>query len=152
MRYRNRVALIFLLKAVIKTYVVAIAIMAILVIGALLAGCTTTKYVEVPTVRTDSVYKYIERIDTIMQRDSVYIEHKGDTVRELRYKTIYKVRQLTDTVYSERTDSVAVPYPVEKKLTSWQQAKMNIGGFAIAFVLAAVAIAVVWLVVKKFHK
>ncbi|TCO88181.1 hypothetical protein EV202_12764 [Bacteroides heparinolyticus] len=42
---------------------------------------------------------------------------------EYRYLFINK----TDTVL--QTDSVQVPYPVEKKLTKWESIKLDMGGW-----------------------
>ena len=113
----------------------------------LLTGCAGTKYVPVETVRTE----YIYRTDTFMQKDSiimhdsVYIHSKGDTVLVEKWHTRYKDRAVTKTVVDSfiRTDSVQIPYPVEKKLTKWQQLKMTVGGYSTAFSVLFVLIVLV---------
>ena len=46
----------------------------------------------------------------------------------------------TYTLYIERTDSIQVPYPVEKELTRWQSFKQEVGGFAIATIVVVLLI------------
>jgi hypothetical protein len=41
-----------------------------------------------------------------------------------------------------KTDSVQVPYPVEKELNRWEKVKMELGGWAIGVLLMAFVIAV----------
>lgn len=33
------------------------------------------------------------------------------------------------------TDSVQIPYPVEKQLTRWQQMKIELGGWAVSVII-----------------
>ena len=70
--------------------------------------------------------------DSIHVKDSVLVIVKGDTVTEFRYKYVYRDKAKTDTLYVSRTDTIRVPYPVEAKLTKWQQFKMEAGGYAIS--------------------
>jgi uncharacterized membrane protein len=114
---------------------------AILVILAGLAlGSCKTKYVSVPEIHTE----YITRVDTtvimdsVYQRDSVYVERKGDTLyvnktlyRD-RYHNIYKVKK--DTVV--KRDSVNVAYPVEKEMSRSERLFVAIGKFFAALVIA----------------
>lgn len=37
-----------------------------------------------------------------------------------------------------KVDSVSVPYPVEKKLSKWQQAKVDWGGWAMLIVVVLI--------------
>jgi len=59
-----------------------------------------------------------------------------------RFVNVYKTK--TDTVIQR--DSIRVPYPVEKPLSKWEQAKMDFGGIAIGGTVALVIFVVVWLV------
>lgn len=102
-------------------------------------SCRTVQYVPVETVRTDSLYFNTVSTDSVYVKDSVLIV-KGDTVTEYRWRYVYKYKDRTDTVYVSRTDSVQVPYPVEKELTRWQRFKMDIGGYALAAVVVTVLI------------
>ena len=52
-----------------------------------------------------------------------------------------------DTLYKSVTDTarIAVPYPVERKLTRWERIKQEAGGVAIIAEVVAIAILAVWL-------
>ena len=118
---------------------------------ALFASCTRTVYQPVETVRTekDVVTRWLT--DTVIQNDTRFIYVKGDTVIDWRDRWRDRIKEVHDTVYMERTDSIPVPYPVKKQLTKWEQTKMDFGGFAIGAIIAVVCIAVIWLI-KKFRK
>lgn len=120
-------------------------------------GCTRKVYVptEHTVYNTDTVYEAVLRVDSVIQRDSVAVVQKGDTVLITRYRDRYRVKERTDTVYKAKTDSVRVrePYPVERELTKWEQAKMDFGGMAIGGLIAVVVAAViVWIVKRKRRK
>lgn len=113
-----------------------------------LTGCRTIEYYPLETVRIDTVYVNQQRVDSVMVRDSVHIYQKGDTVTEFRLKYIYKYKDRTDTLYLSKTDTVSVPYPVEKQLTKWQQTKVNYGGWAMGIVFVFILIVVGRMVYK----
>ena len=120
-------------------------------------GCTRKVYVptEHTVYNTDTVYEAVLRVDSVIQRDSVAVVQKGDTVLITRYRDRYRVKERTDTVYKAKTDSVRVrePYPVERELTKWEQTKMDFGGMAIGGLIAVVVSAViVWIVKRKRRK
>lgn len=113
---------------------------AIMVLAGLALGSCKTKYVSVPEIHTE----YITRVDTtvimdsVYQRDSVYVERKGDTLyvnktlyRD-RYHNIYKVKK--DTVV--KRDSVNVAYPVEKEMSRSERLFVAMGKFSSALVIA----------------
>lgn len=114
-------------------------------------SCQSVKYVPVESVKCDSVYLNKIIKDSIYAKDSVLIV-KGDTVTEYRYKYIYQYKDRTDTLYVTKTDSVQVPYPVEKELTRWQKIRLNVGGWAIGIVIITVLIVVGKLVYKLKKK
>ncbi len=110
-----------------------------------LIGCTTTKYVEVPIEKTKIEYKDRLSIDTIIQHDSTIITMLGDTVYLEKYKYIYKVKELRDTINITDTTTVTKPIEVVKeinKLYTWQIVLMVLGGVSI--------IILVYLIIKKF--
>ena len=120
-------------------------------------GCTRKVYVPTEHIvySTDTVYEAVLRVDSVIQRDSVAVVQKGDTVLITRYRDRYRVKERTDTVYKAKTDSVRVrePYPVERELTKWEQTKMDFGGMAIGGLIAVVVSAViVWIVKRKRRK
>lgn len=117
-----------------------------------LLGCTSTKYVPIETVRTDSIYVSTVKADSVFERDSIFVYSKNDTV--FLYKNVYKYKykMLRDTLTIERTDTIRVPYPVEARLTKWQQIKQDIGGTAIGGLVAIVLFLVVWLIKVRVNK
>ena len=76
-------------------------------------SCRSVQYVPVETVKHDSIYINKVQYDSIYNRDSVYLERAGDTVYLYKYKYIYKYKNLTDTMYVTKTDSIQIVYPVE---------------------------------------
>jgi hypothetical protein len=122
-----------------------------LISGIWFASCRT-QYVPVETVRTEYKTRDSIRVDSIYNQDSIYVLVKGDTIYQYRYKYLYKYQFLnrTDTVI--RTDSIQVPYPVEKKLSRWQSIKMELGGWAFGIIIAFALIVVGWLVYRKRRK
>lgn len=121
----------------------------------MLQGCKT-KYVSVPEYHN----VYVTKHDTLTKHDSIYQKEfvdryvKGDTVFLTKTKVDYRYKNLYKTLYRDsiKTDSVRVPYPVEKKLSRWQGVKMEVGGWAIGVlsvvVLGAIGYIIMWLVRK----
>ena len=103
-------------------------------------SCTTTKYVPVESHTTDTVRITDISRDTLVCRDSIYVEltQRNDTIyrTECRDRWKYIVREKTDTAFIHKIDSIPVPYPVqvevEKKLHLWQKALMWEGGIFMA--------------------
>lgn len=95
------------------------------------AACTTTKYVPVESVRVDSVYVAKTQRDSIFERDSVYVAVKADTVFFSRVQYRYRDRILRDTICVLSIDTISKIVEVEKRLTFWQQKKMQFGTVAM---------------------
>lgn len=104
----------------------------------ILAVSCRTKYVSIPEYHTE----YITKTDSITQRDSVYVKDsictwmRGDTIYKEKFSVIYKDRwrdrYLCDTII--KTDSVRVPYPVERDLSPFERFKLAVGGYSSALV------------------
>ena len=94
-----------------------------------------TQYIPVESVRTEYKTRDSIRLDSIYQRDSIYILIKGDTVYLYRYKYLYRylTTNRTDTIL--KNDSIRVPYPVEKELNRWEKVKMELGGWAFGIII-----------------
>lgn len=124
----------------------------IAVLAVMCLGCKSVQYIPVETVRTDTCYVNKIRTDSVYVRDSVVVERGGDTIKVTawRWRERYVVQR--DTIYRSRTDSVAVPYPVEQKLSWWEKTKQDIGGIAIGAFIAVVSAVVIWLAVKKMKR
>ena len=127
---------------------VAVLVVGVLII-LLLCGCSP-KVVTVPEVHTEYIVRsdtFIKR-DSIVRNDSVIIRVQGDTVMVDRWHTKmvdrWRDRVVRDTVI--RCDSVSVPYPVEKKLTRWQQVCIDYGKLTIGATVLLVIFIIVWIV------
>ena len=98
-------------------------------------SCRNIKSVPVETVKTEYKTRDSIRFDSIYGHDSIFLFVKGDTVykEKYRYKYRYLTINKTDTVML--TDSVQIPYPVEKQLTRWQQMKIELGGWAVGVII-----------------
>lgn len=113
-----------------------------LALCALLGSCTTTKYIQVPVVHNDTTVITKHQRDSIWMHDSILVSEKGDTVRIEKWHTKYVTKEVHDTLYQAKVDSV--PYPVEvikevpAKLTWWQQTRLhlfNIIGIALVVIV-----------------
>lgn len=123
----------------VKKLAIFFYFLAMLVLLAMaVTSCRSVRYVPVETVKHDSVYFNKVVRDSIHVKDSVLVIVKGDTVTEFRYKYVYRDKAKTDTAYVSRTDTIRVPYPVEAKLTKWQQFRMDVGGYAVVAVVVLV--------------
>lgn len=121
----------------------------IILLASAICSCRSTRYVPVETVRQDSVHYNKAVRDSIHVKDSVLVFVKGDTVKELRFKYVYREKERTDSAYTGRTDSIRVPYPVEARLTKWQQFKMDAGGYALASIAITILIIAGYMVYKS---
>ena len=120
-------------------------------IGVCLVSCRT-KYVSVPEYHTE----YKVRTDSFIKRDSVWVHDrvsvwmKGDTVFKEKLKQVYNEHYIytnkTDTVM--KTDSVRVPFPVEKKLGRWEQMRIN-SFVPLCVMLFIVCAILVWIIRKR---
>lgn len=117
-----------------------------------LAGCKSVQYVPMETVRTDSIYVDRYQRDSIYQRDSVFVNRwtAGDTIYQDKvvWKYVYRDKVKYDTVAILRSDTINVPYPVECKLSKWEQLKLNVGGWAISIIIIIVLIVMGCMVYK----
>ena len=120
----------------------------------LCSSCTTTKYVTVPEYHTDTVMVNKVQKDSVFLHDSTYVYEKGDTLYMERWHTKYVLKELHDTTYISKRDTIPAPYPVEKEvpaeLTWWQQTRLHIANILL-YLLAICG--VIWIVktyIKKF--
>lgn len=112
-----------------------------------------TKYVTVPEYHKEYINRTdtFLRSDTLFRLDSVVIRQQGDTtvIEKIRWQNrfvnVYKIK--TDTIM--KSDSIRVPYPVEKKLSKWQQFRLDFGGWAMGLTATVIAFVIVWLVRRK---
>ena len=139
----------------------AIGIVLMAVLLAMLVSCKT-EYIPVESTHTehhwhtdsvkqvDSVYHEVQT--TIMQLDSAQMAKYGIQLKtaerawlvinkelEKQIALLQRLAAERDTVEKE----IPVPYPIEKKLTKWQQVKMDFGELII---LVSIIIIIVFLV------
>lgn len=107
----------------------------------LLSSCSP-KVIYVPEYHTEYITKTdsVVKIDSVHVKDSVIIKQAGDTIEIDRWHTEYKDRWRERVVIDSiiKVDSVSVPYHVEKKLSKWQQAKVDWGGWAMLIVVVLI--------------
>lgn len=150
--------------------------MFVLTVLFLMGGCTKRVYIPVEntTVRTDTVTRYLSSTDSVTVIERVYesdtrydsiapiLDSLGRVIGMDRYhfrettkkdsREIARLQSLVDSLRAVKRDSVdrPVPYPVERKLTKWEQTKMDFGGVFLGGMIAAVLTAViVWIVKRK---
>jgi hypothetical protein len=127
------------------------------IIAVCFCGCKSVQYVPVEASHTehhwhtdsiiqkDSVVK--ESMTTVMQLDSAQMAKYGIQLKnaerawlvkswglERQIEQLQKMLAIRDTV----RDTIQVPYPFEKKLSKWQQTKVDWGGWAMLGVLVVI--------------
>ena len=134
------------IKTIMKMLLVSLAFA---LLGWLLSGCTTTKYVPVIEHTTDTLVQRVVERDSIHVHDSIRVSEKGDTVTVERWHTQYRDRWHHDSVYVARHDTIPQPYPVteyvERKRTKFEWMLIIIG-------IAALFGGILWLAnkIKKY--
>ena len=134
------------IKQIVKTLLVCLAFA---LLGWLLSGCTTTKYVPVIEHTTDTLVQRVVERDSIHVHDSIRVSEKGDTVTIERWHTQYRDRWHHDSIYIARHDTIPQPYPVTeyvaRKRTTFEWLLIIVG-------IAAIFGGILWLAnkVKKY--
>ncbi len=151
-----------------------VMLVVLLLVVMCLFGCKT-QYVPVETV----VKEYIHSTDTVREKDTIRNEKEtiiremnaADSAmlaklglevkanqhiilvlqKELERQSHEREESKTDTIYRDK--EVQVPMPVERKLSRWEQIKMDYGavsiGISIAAVIAAIVALIVWIRKRK---
>ena len=132
------------LDAIYETAIRVLIVIAICWVISMLTSCKSVETVRVPEVHIDTLIQTKWRTDSVVMRDSVVIVDDGERRVERVVQWRDRLRTVTDTTYINRTDSISVPYPVEKKLTKWEQAKVDYGGYALVAVIILLTLAI-WL-------
>ena len=116
-----------------------------------LFSCRTVQYVPVETVKTETERVVDIQRDSIYVLDSVFVREAHDTVYITKWRVEYKEALRVDTFNVERIDTLNTIVEVEKKLTKWQQTKMDVGAgvmYAVP-ILIAVGLFVLYRKLKK---
>ena len=121
---------------------------AVAVLALLMCSCKSIEYVPVieKEVHHDSIYFTQLQRDSIWLHDSIRVEAKNDTIKIEKWHTKYIEKQVHDTTYVAKVDSVPVPYEVIKevpaKLSKTQKGLMTLG---IMTLMAGVIFGAFWL-------
>ena len=104
-----------------------------------MAGCRM-QYVPVETIRSEYKDRIRETytVDSVTDTRLVYV--KGDTVIDWRDRVKWRDREVHDTIYIEKVDTICVQYPIERKLTRWEQTKLKLGGLTLVIASATAII------------
>ena len=132
----------------VAAFIIGIVLLLIL---CALTGCTTTRYVAVPVSHTDTLIITKAQRDSIYLRDSTHVSEQqhGDTIllKITKWHTEYRDREVHDTLYQAKVDTVPMPYPVpeyvEKPLSWWQRTRIHLGEVFLG-VLGLLLIAGLW--------
>jgi hypothetical protein len=142
-----------MLSGCLRSLCTIIAMVIAMLICSLFCSCSSVKYVPVVQHKTDTFYLSKNVRDSIYLRDSVSIIERGETVRIEKWHTRYVSREVHDTTYLSKTDSIPTPYPVEvikevdKPLTWWQRVKMFVG---LSSLIIITLLFIAYLIIKKF--
>lgn len=117
---------------------------------AMMCSCKT-QYVPVETVRVETERVVDIQRDSIYVLDSIYVREAHDTIYITKWRTEYKEALRVDTFNVERIDTLNTIVEVEKKLTKWQQTKMNVGTGVLYAVPILIAVGL-FLLYRKFKK
>ena len=121
-------------------------LVAVAVLALLMCSCKSVEYVPVIEHHTDTTYITKHQLDSVWLHDSIAVKEKGDTIMIEKWHTKYREKQVHDTTYVAKTDSVPVPYEVIKevpaKLSKTQKGLMTLG---ILTLLAGVIFGAFWL-------
>ena len=129
-------------------YLLAVAIG--MIVCSFFTSCKSVEYVFVPQTHTDTLIQTKIQHDSIYINDSTVITEKGDTVKIEKWHTKYVEKQVHDTLYIAKTDSVPAPYPVIKEvpaeLSWWQKTRLHIANILLWSLLI---VGIVWIIKKK---
>lgn len=132
-----------------------------------LAGCKT-QYIPVETIKTEIVHKTdtVEKNtvinnekETILREarpeDSAMIAKLGIKLKDNEILLILlqnELRETRDELYeihnrdSVKTDSVQVPYPVERELSKWESFCLDYGKLMLGGTILGVIVIILWLI------
>ena len=138
----------------LRKFIKALTYYAVYMMGLLLllylVGCSP-KTIYVPEVHTEYITRTdtFVRIDSVSVKDSIYVTQKGDTVRierwHVQYRDRWREKIVRDTIM--RSDTISVPYPVEKKITLRQKFDMYFECMSVCIFVVIVAL-LLYLIVR----
>lgn len=112
----------------------------LLALVVILCGCSP-RVVEHIVRQSDTTYVDRLRVDSLYQRDSIFVREKGDTVYVYNEKVRDRWHYERDTLRLVQIDSVVIFVPQEgdkaPALTKWQTAKIRAFWYLVAGLIAA---------------
>jgi hypothetical protein len=115
--------------AIIAAFIIA------MIVCSFFTSCKSIEYVPIIEHHTDTLIKTNVQRDSVYVHDSVTVTQKGDTVKIEKWHTKYVEKQVHDTTYVSKIDSIPTPYPVEvkveKQLTWWQQTRLHLANILL---------------------
>jgi len=135
-----------------RAVAIIVAFIIAMIVCSFFTSCKSIEYVPIIKQCTDTLIKTNVQRDSVYVHDSVTVTKKGDTVLMDRWHTKYVEREVHDTTYVSKIDSIPTPYPVEvkveKQLTWWQQTRLHLANI----LLLLLAIASVYYIYKWILK
>ena len=152
-----------------------IVMLAAIALGALLSSCRSTHYIPVETTITEvkEVHDTIRIQDTIKNEKQIVVR-EADTLEIERINAEYGFKldkaqktililnkELQQQSHKEdevkekivyKTKEVQVPYPVERKLSKWEQIKIDLGGWMVGFIILSIIVFCVYLARGKVFR
>lgn len=118
---------------------------------AMFTSCSP-RVIENIQYKHDTTFVEKVRVDSLVQRDSVFVREKGDTIYIYKEKVRDRWRLVRDTIRVVKVDSVAVEtikeVQVEKPLSAWRSFEIR----AFWWLLAAVLVLLLWVFRKPLLK
>lgn len=134
--------------AIIAAFIIA------MIICSFFTSCKSIEYVPIIEHHTDTLIKTNVQRDSVYVHDSVTITQKGDTVLMDRWHTKYVEREVHDTTYVSKIDSILTSYPVEvkveKQLTWWQQTRLHLANILLWLLAIASAYYIIRWVLRHY--
>ena len=96
-----------------------LAFICVLVMASCSLGRKTIKQEErrdSASVRTEFVWQVKQIHDSIYLRDSVFVEHKGDTIYLNKWRTQYRERLIHDTLIVTKADTLRIKEVANKEV------------------------------------
>lgn len=101
----------------------------------LCTGCKSVETVVVKEHHTDTLMITKHQRDSVWLHDSIHVTEKGDTIRIEKWHTKYIEKEVHDTLYQSKRDSIPYPVEVTKEVAAplkwWQKTLMYLGVLTI---------------------
>lgn len=140
-----------------RAVAIIVAFIIAMIVCSFFTSCKSIEYVPIIEHHTDTLIKTNVQRDSVYVHDSVTVTQKGDTVLMDRWHTKYVEKQVHDTTYVSKIDSIPQPYPVEvkveKQLTWWQQTRSHLANILLWLLAIVAAYHIIrWIVKDKVIK